>query len=459
MSHPIEKQNSWRDAFQVYLSRPAITMFFLGYSSGLPILLVFSTLSIWLREVEISRADIGFFSWIALAYGFKFVWAPLIDAVKLPVLCNLLGRRRGWLFFAQCLVILAICGIAFNDAAIDATTTAMMAAALAFAGATQDIVIDAYRIERADESYQGAMAATYTAGYRIAMILAGAGALEIAGLLDVVEGDGLAGYDYNAWKWAYLSMAFAMGIGIIATLVIKEPDQPEQQEADPWLSEIEHKVEETQNPALKPFFWIFHHFIWPIIDFVQRYRMIAIVILALIATYRISDIVMGVMANVFYTDLGFAKEEIGRFSKVFGLIVTIGGTFLGGLLIRRYGVLKILLIGAILAAGSNLLFAYMAYIQSSNLTTLALVISADNLSAGIASAAFIAYLSSLVNKQFSASQYALYTSIMVILPKFLGGFSGIVVDASSWEVFFIGTALIGIPVIFLILAVEKLTNK
>lgn len=450
MSEHIEEDRSWRAASKVYFTRPAITMFFLGYSSGLPILLVFSTLSIWLREVEISRSEIGYFSWIALAYGFKFLWAPLIDAIELPILCKLLGRRRSWLFFSQCLVIAAICGLALNDASLDAGTTALMAAALAFAGATQDIVIDAYRIERADSKYQGAMAATYTAGYRIGMILAGAGALEIAGLLDVIEG-----YSYEAWKWAYLCMAISMGIGLVTTLIIREPSVTVEKIDDPWLQSVDQKIKSLDSILLSPFVWAFHKFIWPIIDFVQRYRRTAIIILLLIATYRISDIIMGVMANVFYTDLGFEKQEIGRFSKVFGLLVTIGGTFIGGLMIRRYGVMKILMLGAILSAASNLLFAYMAYIESNSLSTLAAVISADNLSAGIATSAFIAYLSGLVNKQFSATQYALYSSMMVLLPKFLGGFSGIAIDATNYVTFFIGTAVIGIPVLLLIYLVDR----
>ncbi|MDX1738886.1 MAG: MFS transporter, partial [Alphaproteobacteria bacterium] len=359
----------------------------------------------------------------------------------------------------QACVIGAMIGMAMNDPSLDAGTTAIMAAALAFAGATQDIVIDAYRIESADDTYQGAMSAMYVAGYRIAMIIGGAGALEIAGFIDVIEGEGLAGYDYVAWMWAYLAMAGFMLVGVITTLCIKEPTIIPTVSDDPLLETIKLKVIEQNNIILKSAFWAFYRFVWPILDFIQRYKKLAILILLVITTYRISDIVMGVIANVFYTDLGFEKQEIGRISKGFGLAATIFGTFVGGLLIRHSGVIKILILGAVLSAATNLLFAWMAAINTSEISHLIAIIAADNLSAGIATAAFIAYLSSLVNKEFSATQYALYSSIMVLFPKFLGGFSGTVVDASSYEMFFIGTALIGIPVIVLIFLLEKLKKS
>lgn len=491
-----EKTRSWGSAARAFMHPKVIAMLFLGFSAGVPILLIFSTLSVWLREADVARSTIGFFSWAALGYGFKFVWAPLVDKLPLPILSNLLGRRRSWLLFSQALIISAMCAMAFNDPVISLSAVAIGAVALGFSSATQDIVIDAYRIEAATKELQGLMSATYVAGYRIGMVVAGAGALEMAGMLDVIDG-----YDYGAWQTTYLAMAGVMLIGVGTTFFIKEPESKSASEHLQTIGDyvrfvglfavaacafvVVFMLSADIAKSLKALFidsgmikqlagflvetlrlfvalfmayvsamimvktkivsgeMVRATYIAPFADFFQRYGRVAFVILALVATYRISDIVMGIMANVFYVDLGFEKQEIGRISKFFGLFMTIGGGFLGGLLTVRYGVMKTLFVGGLLSALTNVLFAVMAG-MGANVYMLMAVISADNVSAGIAMAAFIAYLSSLTSSSFTATQYALFSSMMLLLPKIIAGYSGMMVEAVDYAPFFIGTALIGI---------------
>jgi PAT family beta-lactamase induction signal transducer AmpG len=423
-------------------------MLFLGFSAGLPYSLVFSTLSFWLREVGIDRTTIGFLSWVALAYGFKWVWAPLVDRLKLPGLTRWLGRRRSWMLFAQLIIITGLCSLAFSDPRQNLGLFAMLALMVAFASATQDIAIDAYRIESADVKWQGIMAANYMIGYRLAMTISGAGALMIAewSTLDMVH------VSLSGWTLAYLSMALLMVMGVVTVLLIAEPNV----KPDEATLEQENKVDQLidhQNWLPKRIRrlveWFYDAAVSPFVDFVRRYQWQAILVLALIATYRISDIVLGAIANVFYVDLGFRKSEVALVSNMFGAAMTLTGAFIGGLMVVRLGVMNILLLGGILAAATNLLFAWLASIGH-DVTFLTLVISADNLSAGLANAAFIAYLSSLTNISYSATQYALFSSIMMLLPKFLGGFSGAIVDDFGYHYFFLMTASMGIPVLVLI---------
>ncbi|UCH76023.1 MAG: MFS transporter [Rhodospirillales bacterium] len=484
-------------------------MLFLGFSAGVPILLVFSTLSVWLREAEVERATIGFFSWAALAYGFKVVWAPVVDRLPLPVLGRLLGKRRSWLLLAQASIIAALLLQAFNDPADHLALAAVFAVMLGFSSATQDIVIDAYRIEAADPEMQGLMSAAYIAGYRVGMIAAGAGALQVAGIFD----PDTETYQHLPWLYAYIAMACVMGIGVVTTLVIPEParaaGESEWTGEDYLLFLMSFAIAATVFALV---FWLtsglaaaqkvamvelglveglagflveavrlaaavgaavltgvalvlggvvprqmaVETYVAPFADFLGRFGRVAILILALVATYRIADIVMGVMANVFYVDLGFEKQEIGWISGGFGLAMTIVGSFIGGLLILRYGILRILFVGGLLAAGTNVLFAFLAT-QGNVLALLIAVIAADNLSGGVAAAAFVAYLSSLTSARFTATQYALFSSIMLLLPKLIAGYSGMVVDAVGYAPFFIGTACLGVPVLVMIAFVARLT--
>jgi MFS transporter, PAT family, beta-lactamase induction signal transducer AmpG len=402
-------------------------MLFLGFSAGLPLLLILGTLSFWLREAGIDRSTIGYLTWVGLIYAFKWMWAPLVDRLPIPILTNFFGRRRSWLLFAQLLIIVGLVGMASIDPQVQLTPIVWCALLVAFGSATQDIALDAFRIESADSDHQAALAATYQTGYRLALIWSGAGVLWLAARAEV----GSTGYDASAWQFAYLCMALSISVGVITTLFSKEPV----------------RVELAKARDAKA--WLHQTLIEPFADFIKRYGWHAILILSLIAIYRISDVVMGIMANPFYVDMGYTKDEVAAVSKVFGVVMTLVGAFVGGVLTLRFGVMRILFLGAILSAVSNLLFAWLAT-QGHDLNGLVWVISADNLSSGIATAAFIAFLSSLTNIQYSATQYALFSSMMLLLPKWLAGFSGVFVDTFGYQAFFVTTAIIGAPVLILI---------
>jgi len=402
-------------------------MLFLGFSAGLPLLLILGTLSFWLREAGIDRSTIGYLTWVGLIYAFKWMWAPLVDRLSIPVLSKLFGRRRSWLIFAQMLIILGLVGMASIDPKVQLTPIVWCALLVAFGSATQDIALDAFRIESADSDHQAALAATYQTGYRLALIWSGAGVLWLAARAEA----GNTGYDASAWQFAYLCMALSISVGVITTLFSKEP--------------VRIELEKARNAKA----WLHQTLIEPFADFIKRYGWHAALILSLIAIYRISDVVMGIMANPFYVDMGYTKDEVAAVSKVFGVVMTLVGAFLGGVLTLRFGVMRILFLGAILSAVSNLLFAWLAT-QGHDLHGLVWVISADNLSSGIATAAFIAFLSALTNIQYSATQYALFSSMMLLLPKWLAGFSGVFVDSFGYQNFFIITAVIGAPVLILI---------
>lgn len=496
-------RQSWGAALASLCHPRVVTMLFLGFSAGIPLLLIFGTLSLWLREAGFERTTITFFSWAALGYSFKFVWAPLVDKIPLPGLTARLGRRRAWLLVAQIAVAAAIIAMALNDPQGSPTVTALCAVGLGFAAATQDIVIDAYRIESAPRELQAMMSSTYMAGYRIAMLLAGAGVLYMASIFGGEAGT----YVYRGWMIAYMAMAACMLIGMATTLAIAEPGvarAPDTAFADPIanlrfvgvflaaaaafaggfavtatpIGILKGAMGGAMEPVLAGFIaevlhlasavalaggvaWglvalgaapkrmLIEGYVEPLADFVRRHGRMAFLILALIALYRIADVVMGVIANVFYSDLGFGKEEIALYSKTYGLFSTIAGGFVGGVLAMRYGVTRILFAGAVLAAASNLLFAYVAT-QAADAPLLIAVIVADNISAGIASAAFVAYLSGLTSVSFTAMQYALYTSLMTLAPKLIAGYSGSMVDSLGYPTFFVVTALMGLPVLVLI---------
>ena len=418
---------SWLRDFRVYLEWPCLRMLFLGFSAGLPLLLILGTLSFWLREAGIDRSTIGYLTWVGLIYAFKWMWAPLVDRLPIPLLAKLFGRRRSWLLFAQVLIILGLIGMSSVDPKQALNVLVWCALLVAFGSATQDIALDAFRIESANSDHQAALAATYQTGYRLALIWAGAGVLWLAARAETGSGS----YDASAWQFAYLCMAASIGVGVLTTLLSKEPA----------------RVELAKARSAKA--WLHQTLIEPFAEFIQRYRWHAILILSLIAVYRISDVVMGIMANPFYVDMGYTKDEVAAVSKVFGVVMTLVGAFIGGVLTLRFGVLRILFLGAILSALSNVLFAWLAT-QGHDLRGLVWVISADNLSSGIASAAFIAFLSALTNIRYSATQYALFSSMMLLLPKWLAGFSGVFVDSFGYPAFFYGTAIIGAPVLLLI---------
>jgi PAT family beta-lactamase induction signal transducer AmpG len=418
---------TWADTLRVYLEPATLRMLSLGFAAGLPLLLVLGTLSFRLRGAGIDRTTIGYLSWVGLAYGFKWVWAPLVDRLPLPLLTTLLGRRRSWLLLAQALVIGGLVGMAVLDPRDGLTPLVWCALLVAFGSATQDIALDAFRIESASTERQAALAAAYQTGYRLAMIWAGAGVLWVVAWAK----EDASGYQNSAWTIAYLVMAASMAVGVLTVLLSSEP------------------AARAFAPARSLAGWLRGALIEPFADFIGRYRWQAVLILALIAVYRISDVVMGIMANPFYVDQGFSEGEVATVSKVYGVVMTLVGAFVGGVLSMRLGVMRVLMLGAVLSAASNLLFAWMAT-RGHDLTALTLVVSADNLAGGIASAAFIAYLSSLTNVNYSATQYALFSSLMLLLPKFVAGFSGAYVDAFGYVDFFTTTALLGVPVLLLV---------
>ncbi|WP_298213072.1 permease [Acidovorax sp.] len=506
---------SWLQTLRVYLEPASLRMLTLGFSAGLPLLLVLGTLSFRLREAGIDRSTIGYLSWVGLAYGFKWVWAPLVDRLPIPLLTRALGRRRSWLLLSQALVVGGLIGMALADPRQTLGPIVWCALAVAFGSATQDIALDAFRIESADANHQAALAASYQTGYRLAMIWAGAGVLWIAARSEVASLT--ATYQNNAWQTAYLVMAASMLVGTLSALFSKEPiprDMALEKErlaasADVFKEQgmrftwplaiaalgvagllgcmvqlaistlspmapigfgiltiagfvgldqswgrrtlIRIPVHRTVAPVLA---WLHQAVFEPFADFVHRYRRQAALILALIAVYRISDVVMGIMANPFYVDMGYTKDEVAAVTKVYGVIMTLAGAFVGGVLSMRFGVMRILMLGAILSAASNLLFAWLAG-HGHDVTALIAVVSADNLASGIASAAFIAYLSSLTNVSYSATQYALFSSMMLLLPKFIAGFSGDFVDAFGYAQFFTSTALLGLPVLVLVWLASK----
>ncbi|MDD9300816.1 MAG: MFS transporter [Desulfobacter sp.] len=500
----------WHKAFKAFLHPRVVTMLFFGFSAGIPILLIFSSLSLWLREAGVERSAVTFFSWAALGYSFKFVWAPLVDQMPIPFLTRTFGRRRSWILASQASIMAAIVWMAMIDPASERLSLMAMAAVfLGFSSATQDIAIDAYRIESAGKELQVMMASAYIAGYRIGMLVAGAGALFMADFL----GSSKAVYNYSAWQTTYCVMAGVMIIGMATAWIIREPDPGERAASIYgsfsharsfflfllaaagfvfWFYSSAGLAEDlksvlgqwSHNTHLASFFveairlavgvgvamliariltlagvvdskMVHASYVAPVSDFFNRYgTSLAWLLLALIGLYRISDIVLGVISNVFYQDLGFTKTQIASVVKTFGLFMTIAGGFLGGILSIKFGVIRILFAGALLSSVTNLLFVAMAQTGPS-LVFLYLVISADNLAGGLASAAFVAFLSSLTSVRFTAIQYAVFSSLMTLIPKVFSGYSGTIVDSLGYPVFFLITALMGIPVLVLVVLCQK----
>jgi len=411
---------SWLAAL---FTRRMLICVFTGFSSGLPLYLLLNLVPAWLRSEGVDLKTIGLFALIQFPYTWKFLWSPLLDRYAPP-----LGRRRGWMLITQIGLLAAIASLGLFAPGSEIVPILWLTAAVALLSATQDIALDAFRIESAETQRQAALAAAYQTGYRIAMIWAGAGVLWIAARAEVAQ---ITNYQAQAWQTAYLVMAASMGVGVATVLFSREP------------------AARVLAPSKNAADWLRGALVDPFADFIQRYRWQAALLLALIATYRISDVVMGIMANPFYVDMGYTKDEVAAVTKIYGVVMTLAGAFVGGVLSLRLGVMRVLMLGAVLSAASNLLFAWLGS-RGHDVTALIFVISADNLSSGIASAAFIAYLSSLTNVAYSATQYAIFSSMMLLLPKFLAGYSGRYVDAFGYTHFFVATALLGLPVLLLV---------
>ena len=432
MNLPDEGNGGLRKTLGIYTHPRVLAMLFLGFSAGLPFLLVAGTLTAWLALAEVSMADIGMFAWVGIFYSIKFLWAPLVDRMHLPFLTTWLGRRRSWMLLSQVLIALAFIGMALTDPSRDLSTMAWFAVIAAFASATQDIAVDAYRIEAVEMRLQGAMAASYQFGYRMAILAAGAGALVIANAI--------------SWSMAYRVMGLLMGVGMLTVMVIAEPEtDPDRQGG---LPDGGQKLLERLGR------WFADSVVGPFVEFFQRNGRWALVLLVFIGFYRVSDMVLGVMANPFYIDLGFSLNEIAAVTKVFGVVVTLTGAALGGVAVARYGVARPLIAGAILLAVTNLFFAGMA-LWGADLRFLVVTISADNLAAGFTGTVFIAYLSGLTNVAYTATQYALFSSLMTLPGKFISGFSGQIVQATDWFSFFVYASFMGLPAVFLAVIVAR----
>ena len=478
-------------SINIFFEKKPLKMICLGFSSGLPILLVFSTLSVWLVKAGISRSTVTLFSWAGFAYAFKYLWSPLVDNYKLPIFKKF-GHRRSWLLFSQFLIITALILTAFTDPKESLFFTALFITILAFFSATQDILIDAFRIESAPQSLQGPLSSMYIAGYRIAMLVAGAGSLWLASFF------GTEIYDQNVWKKVYLIMSLFMIVGVFATFISDEPKLKRNLNSDNhvkflitifiavigfiYLYSVIDSPFEKKDVLINFLFslsrliicFVFSYLIislliliqfapknkisksymGPILNFIQRYGKFAFLILILISLYRIADIVMGVMANIFYLEKGYKISDIATYSKFFGVFATIFGGFVGGYCSYKFGTMKCLFFGALIAALSNLLFAWLA-VSPISINFLIAVITADNISSGFAGAAFVIYLSGLTSIKFTATQYALFSSIMLFLPKLIAGYAGSWVDIMGYPYFFSLTALLGLPVLILIIWISK----
>lgn len=429
--------SGWR----IYGNPRVLGMLFLGFSAGLPFLLVFSTLSAWLAQCGISRTTIGYFSWIGLTYSLKFFWSPVVDRLRLPLLTHWLGRRRSWMLLAQIGIACGLAGMALNDPAQNLTPTIVFALLVAFSSATQDIALDAYRIEAAPMELQGGMAAAYQMGYRIALIVAGAGALFIA--------------SSAGWSVSYLAMAACISVGIATVLLVTEPQTTVSRETMMQEQRVVSFLERSAHwpkPLQSLMAWIIGAIVCPFIDFFTRNGLrSALFILLFISLYRMHEYAMGVMANPFYLDMGYTLDEIASMSKIFGVIMTMVGVVIAGAAVARHGVPRTLLLGVSTIAFGNLFFSWIASSDVHTLFSLGAAISVDNIGIGIAGTAFVAYLSGLTNSAYTATQYALFGSLFPLPGKIIAGFSGVVVDHIGYPLFFVYTASLTLPAIFLCL--------
>ena len=395
----------------IYTSSESIRMVFLGFSAGLPHPLLFATLTLWLASAEIKISEITMFGWVGIVYAIKFLWAPMLDRLRLPVITNMLGQRRSWILLTQVMILLGLIFMSSLRPENDLMYLAYLSIGIAFASASQDVAIDAYRIEIAESKFQAVLGASYQLGYRISALTSGAGALYMASFYD--------------WKLTYQVMSAFMLVGILTVILIPESNKP-------------------TNTNSSDGSWIKKTLIEPFSEFFKRNGYWSLFLLMFIAIYRVSDLIIGIAANPFYVDIGFNLSEIATVTKVFGFTVTIIGAFIGGLSVARFGIGRLLIISSILLTVTNLFFLFLNNAGSS-LPALVLTISADNFALGFSGTVFIAFLSSLTSRYFTASQYALFTSVMFLPGITLSGFSGLIIESSGWATLFIYSALLGIP--------------
>tara|TARA_R110000782_G_scaffold44075_19_gene98799 strand:+ start:1796 stop:3112 length:1317 start_codon:yes stop_codon:yes gene_type:complete len=413
--------------WRYYIQEKVLVIFFLGFSGGLPFPLVYATLTAWLNEAGLEKSTISTFAWVGFAYAFKFLWSPLVDRLTIPVLTRRLGRRRTWLLLAQCAIGIGLVVLSTIDPATATVAFAAIAVGVAVSSATQDMAIDAYRIECAEKEMQALLAASYQYGYRISIIVGGAVALFIA--------------QWGSWEIAYQCMAACMLVGVATTLYCKEPAVPDGAQVGPIFGAGFGK-------------WFFDSVVGPFVDFFKRYGGFALTMLAFIACFRMSDYVLGILANPFYLDIGFSKAEIASIAKLYGLWIALVGIGAGGWSVLKFGLAPSLIAAAVLIATTNLFFASLAY-TGPDLWALAITISFDNFAQGFSGTVFIAYLSSITNMKFTATQYALFSSLSVFFGKFIAGWSGNVQESVGYVGFFVYAAALGIPSIILSIIVVR----
>ncbi len=435
-----ETPRGWVQAVLVYRQPRVLSMLFLGFSSGLPFYLIFQTLSAWLRQDHVERATIGMLAWAGLISSLKFCWSPIVDRWRLPLLHRLLGRRRSWMLLAQLGIVAALVNLAASHPAQSVVHIALGAALLAFCAATQDTAMDAWRIESAPERLQGAMAASYQLGFRSAMIVGSAGALGLAQSL--------------GWRASLIIMAACGGVGIVTTCLVREPEPrapretlAREQRVIDWLERKAHWPHALQNAGAT----FIGAVICPLVDFFEREgAATAIIVVAFIGSYRLTEYAMGSMVNPFYIDHGYTLDQIAVVVKIVGLSFSLIGVVIAGVMVARLGVIRALVIGSVLIMLSNLSFAALARTHVPTVLGLGAANSLDNLAQAVRGTALIAFLSSLTSPRYTATQYALFSSFFVLSGKILEGTSGFVVDAIGYAPFFVYTASLAIPGLLLL---------
>jgi len=435
----------WSAALGVYRQPRVLSMLCLGFSAGLPFFLVFQTLSAWLRQSGINLSTIGMLSWVGIVYSIKILWAPVVDRVPLPILNGLLGRRRSWMLLAQVGIGIGLLNLSLSDPAAGVLRIASWAVCVAFWAATQDIAVDAWRIESAAVQMQGAMAAAYQIGYRIALIAASAGAFTLA--------------DRFGWHASYQVMAALVAVGIVTTLLTREPhplaprDSADREDRVlAWVSARAHWPRLLRESGA----WFFAAVICPLIDYFVRYGLrLGLLTLVFMGTYRLTEFTMGSMTTPFYIDHGYTLTQIATVVKVYGLLMSLVGVFVGGLLIAKIGLLRSLVLGSVMIMLSNAGFAALASTSTATLLGLGLVNGLDNLALGIHGTALIAFLSTLTSPKYTATQYALFSSLYALPGKILEGTSGFVVQAIGYPAFFLYTASLSLPALALLYVLAR----
>ncbi|WP_300296983.1 AmpG family muropeptide MFS transporter [Ferrovibrio sp.] len=426
-----QRLRDWLAALAVYRDRRVLAIAILGFASGLPLALTGQTLQAWLTESGASLKDIGLFALVGVPYTLKFVWAPLVDRLPLPLLTRWFGRRRGWLVFAQGLLMAAIAALAFSNPGQALAFTALCAVAVAFASATQDIVIDAWRVEILEERQLAAGAAAIVFGYRIGMLVSSAGALYLATVF--------------AWPLVYLAMAAILVIGVVTVFLVGEPmarprGDAERRfaEAQAWLAARPHLSGATAAVMA----WLYASVAGPFLQFMSRKGWVGILLFVML--FKLGDSLAGVLATSFYLNLGFTKAEIAEVGKLYGFAATMLGLFLGGWLMQAVGLYRALWVCGILQMVSNLLFAVLA-MRGHDLWFLAFTVGVENLASGMGTAALVAYLSALCDIAYTATQYALLSSLTAVARTVLSSYAGFMAESLGWPLFFLATTVAALP--------------